>query len=209
MALEQACCCTILKLNSGTCPGNKGCLLGLVNSSLVCIRKVDHFEGNLQCGQGLITCRRGSAKRAKIAVALTPTSCLHLTTTFFTDKQHKFPHLESHSHQLTYHPFDRNSPSTLAVLILHPPTNALLPPRSQPPNLSLFCSTHTTRSAPFPQFPESHPPLAGMSSHPSHAPACLLPPPQILEPHSTVSHGHLPRPDCMAALPSLLGDGKG
>ena len=98
--------------------------------------------------KGLITCRRGSAKRAKIAVALTPTSCLHfrgLTTTFFTDKQHIFPHLESHPHQLTYHPFDRNSPSTLAVLILHPPTNALLPPRSPPPNLSLFCSTHNTQ----------------------------------------------------------------
>lgn len=150
----------------------------------------------------LITCRRGSSKRAKITVALKQIYNNFIHTYFYPNSVHiqinQPTALQTNPHHQLY-----LNPSHLL-----PQTRHSLQ-KSPPPNLSLLRSTKTTRSAPSQQFPETHLPLAGMSPRPSHAPARRLPPPQILEPHSTASHELLPRSDCTAVLPSLSGEGKG
>ena len=159
----------------------------------------------------MITCRRGSAKRAKHSITLMPTSCLcYLLTIILIGKQAASPYsIAIMSSSISLPPFRPDltiNPSCTITISYH---RRATPSKSPRPNLSLLWSIYTTRSAPFLQFPEVHLPLAGMYQRPSYAPARLLPPYQFLEPHSTVSNELLPRSDCMAVLPSLSGEGKG
>ena len=159
----------------------------------------------------MITCRRGSAKRAKYSIALMPTShlCYLLTTNIHWKQAASASSIVIMSSSISLPPF------RLDLTINPRCTNTIssrrhaTPSKSPLPNLSLLWSIYTTCSAPFLQFPEVHLPLAGMYQRPSYAPARLLPPYHFLEPHSTVSYELLPRSDCMAVLPSLSGEGKG
>ena len=103
----------------------------------------------------MITCRRGSAKRAKHSVTPTSRFCYLLTITIIGNKQQPSPQLQSCPLQSAYHPFDRTSPSILAVLIPSPPTNAPLPPSFHLP-ISRSSGAYTQHAAhPSYSFPRS------------------------------------------------------
>lgn len=155
----------------------------------------------------LITCRCGSAKRAKYAVALRPTSrasCLHIfTTALITSRQHLSLRFRLHPRQSAYCPPDQPLPSI-------PPAPTSLPPLNAPPpkistSKSLAPRRAQTQHAAHP--PNSSPRLIFRSPECFHAPRTHLRASfhrtRILEPRSTVSHELLSRLDCTAVLPSL------